>query len=251
MRLFFNKCRVTDPDEGRYVTEGSRRYRRPISRRSGSVQIAQTISHYGQGFSPARQNPAGDEVHYVVRGRGAAWIDGTRSALEQGTAVYTPAGSVCAFENAASECMEIVSVTCPEDDDTRIVDLDSDFPLKAQPNGPVRAIHERDSRSVATGDRQFKLLVDKDFGCKRITQFIGVIPQSRAEQHHHSYEEAIYILEGRGLVWSGEESCEFAPGTSIYLPVGAKHCLENPYPEPVRLLGVFYPSGSPAVNYRD
>ena len=89
------------------------------------------------------------------------------------------------------------------------------------------------------------------FCCDRITQFIGVIPQSRATQHHHSYEEAIYILEGRGLVWAGDESCEFGTGTSIYLPVGAKHCLENPYSAPVRLLGVFYPSGSPAVNYRD
>jgi mannose-6-phosphate isomerase-like protein (cupin superfamily) len=249
MRLFFNKCRVTDPDEGGYVTEGSRRYRRPISRRSGSVQIAQTISHYGQGSSPARQNPVGDEVHYVVRGRGAAWIDGTRSELEQGTAVYTPAGSVCAFENTASECMEIVSVTCPEDDEARMVE--ADFPVKAQRDGPVRTIHERDARSVVTGDRLFKLLVEKDFGCERITQFIGVIPRSRAAQHHHSYEEAIYILDGRGLVWSGDQSCEFVTGTSIYLPVGAKHSLENPYLEPVRLLGVFYPSGSPAVNYRD
>ena len=249
MKLFLNQCRVTDPDEGDYFTEGSRRYRRPISRRSGSVEIAQTISHYGRGSSRARQNPVGDEVHYVFRGCGAVWIDGTRSELEQGTAIYTPAGSVRVFENTASEGMEIVSVACPEDDGAQMVE--SDFLDRVQPAGPVRTMHERDATSVATGDRQFKLLVDRGFGCERITQFIGVIPRSRAAQHHHSYEEAIYILEGRGLVWAGDESCEFGTGTSIYLPVEAKHCLENPYSEPVRLLGVFYPSGSPAVNYRD
>ena len=115
----------------------------------------------------------------------------------------------------------------------------------------MRTIHERDVPSVPTGDRQFKLLVDRAFGCERVTQFIGVIPRSRTAQHHHPYEEAIYILEGCGLVWAGDESCEFVTGSSIYLPVGAKHSLENPHPEPVRLLGVFYPSGSPAANYRD
>jgi hypothetical protein len=29
------------------------------------------------------------------------------------------------------------------------------------------------------------------------------------------------------------------------------HFIENPGPQEVRLFGVFYPSGNPAVNYKD
>lgn len=32
---------------------------------------------------------------------------------------------------------------------------------------------------------------------------------------------------------------------------GVLHCLENPGPSPIRLLGVFYPSGSPGAAYED
>ena len=112
-------------------------------------------------------------------------------------------------------------------------------------------IHESERAAIPTGDRSFHLLVHKDLGCERVTQFLGVIPPSRAPFHYHTYEEAIYILQGSGIVWADDESCEFTAGTSIYLPPGQRHCLENPGPKEVRLLGVFYPSGSPAVNYKD
>jgi len=71
---------------------------------------------------------------------------------------------------------------------------------------------------------------------------------SRAPHHYHIYEEAMLILQGSGIVWADDENCEFGVGTSVYLPPGQRHCLENPGPDEVRLLGVFYPSGSPAVN---
>ena len=89
------------------------------------------------------------------------------------------------------------------------------------------------------------------FGCERLTRFPGVIPPSRTPFHYHIYEELMLILQGNGIVWADDESCEFTTGASIYLPPGQRHCLENPGPEEVRLLGVFYPSGSPAVNYKE
>lgn len=249
MRLFATGCRITDPDEGEVVEEGTRHFRRPVSRRTGAVHIAQTVSVYTLGQAPARVNPHSDEVHYVAAGNGWVRINGARYELNAGTAFYVPAGEVCATGNDDKAELLIVSVACPEDDGARVVD-DVAANVGAAGCGR-RVIHQQQARAIAAGDREFKLLVDKSFGCERVTQFIGVIPQSRAPQHHHTYEEAIYILEGRGFVHSGDESRPFAPGASIYLPVGAKHCLENPYPEPVRLLGVFYPSGSPAVSYRD
>jgi len=78
-----------------------------------------------------------------------------------------------------------------------------------------------------------------------------VIPPGTSPHHYHTYEEAIFILEGHGIVWCDGESCEFSAGTSIYLPIGQRHMLENTGDDNVRLLGVFYPSGSPATRYND
>jgi mannose-6-phosphate isomerase-like protein (cupin superfamily) len=69
--------------------------------------------------------------------------------------------------------------------------------------------------------------------------------------HHHTYEEAIYIIEGEGRVWTDGGSADFGPGASIYLPRGVSHSLENTGGVNIRLLGVFHPSGSPATRYDD
>jgi mannose-6-phosphate isomerase-like protein (cupin superfamily) len=273
MKLLVGGCRVTSRDEGKVLSEGTRRYRRPIARASGAQKITQTINHYATGQSPARINPLGEEVHYVASGHGFCHIARDPYALEAGTAIYVPSGLPFFFENTAAEDLTVVSVCCPEDIASYLAEEDQGLDggngkarmtkdemarlvsahvrdAIARPL-PRRMVHEREQEAIPTGNREFKLLIDKSFGCKRVTQFVGFIPQSRAPYHHHTYEEAIYILAGRGIVWVGDESCEFAPGTSIYLPVGVSHCLENPHPEPVRLLGVFYPSGSPAVRYDD
>jgi mannose-6-phosphate isomerase-like protein (cupin superfamily) len=250
MQLLAGGCRITHSGEGETFTEGTRRFYQPISRALGARQIAQTINRYAPGRSPARINPDGEEVHFVVSGRGRCAIAGHRYTLEAGTAIYVPAGAPCCFENQEAMEMVVVSVCCPEDNGSYTVENAAGETVASDP-APRRTVHERESKAIPTGERQFKLLIDKSFGCERVTQFIGFIPPSRAPFHHHTYEEAIYILAGRGVLWTGQESGEFSPGGSIYLPAGVSHCLENPYPEPVRLLGVFYPAGSPAARYDD
>ena len=228
-------------------SEGARRYRVPISREMGARDIAQTISVYAKGHAPARRNPAGEEVLYVARGSGACIIDGYRYTLEQGTGVYIPPGSAYSIENADAMELEIVSVCCPEDDSAEVgIEI---FTRELLDTKPLRTVRESDQKSIPTGDRTFKLLINHETGATRVTQFIGVIPPGRAPMHHHTYEEAIYILEGEGRVWTEEGSVEFNAGTSIYLPRGVTHCLENSGSRDIRLLGVFHPSGSPAARY--
>ena len=69
--------------------------------------------------------------------------------------------------------------------------------------------------------------------------------------HHHTYEEAIYIIEGRGVMWADGKEAPVAPGTCIYLPRQVKHTMKNFEEAPIRLMGVFHPSGSPATRYDD
>ena len=80
---------------------------------------------------------------------------------------------------------------------------------------------------------------------------VGSIPPGRAPDHFHEYEEVLCILSGRGRMWSGASSTEVAAGSCIYLPRRQTHCLENTGEGELRLLGVFYPAGSPAVSYSE
>lgn len=95
-----------------------------------------------------------------------------------------------------------------------------------------------------TGDRWYSELIQGE-----VTQFVGIIPPGRAPDHYHLYEEVIVILEGEGRMWAGDSSTPITKGSCIYLPRGQRHCVENSGAGDMRLLGVFYPAGSPAVRY--
>ena len=95
-----------------------------------------------------------------------------------------------------------------------------------------------------TGDRSYVELIQSE-----VTQFVGVIPPGRAPDHYHLYEEVLCILDGEGAMWAGTSSAPITTGSCIYLPRGQMHCVENKSSRDLRLLGVFYPAGSPAVRY--
>lgn len=233
-------------------SEGTRRYRIPISRAMGARDIAQSVSAYSEGFSTARRNPVGEEVIYVVNGTGICFVDGYSYELAPGTAVYIPPGSVYQIENLDERGrgvsdLEIVSVCCPEDEETETGIEPIVRP--AQDTKPFRTVRESEVDATSAGDRSFKLLVNQDIGARRVTQFVGTIPPGRAPLHHHTYEEAIYVIEGEGSLHTEDGSARFKSGSSIYLPRLVKHCLENTGSTNIRVLGVFHPSGSPAERY--
>ena len=228
--------------------EGTRSYRVPISRAMGARDIAQAVSGYSEGVSPARRNPIGEEVLYVTRGKGVCYIDGHSYALSEGDGVYIPPRSVYQVENRGLVELEIVSVCCPEDDAE--VGIGSSF-RAPQDTKPFRVVSESNQPAIPVADRTFKLLVNQDLGAQRVTQFVGVIPPGRAPMHYHTYEEAMYIMEGQGRVWTDERDASFTAGASIYLPRGVRHSVENTGQSNIRLLGVFHPSGSPAAAYDD
>jgi mannose-6-phosphate isomerase-like protein (cupin superfamily) len=97
---------------------------------------------------------------------------------------------------------------------------------------------------MPTADRWYRVLIDSE-----VTQFVGSIPPGRAPDHFHEYEEVLFILLGEGRLWAGEESTPISYGSCIYLPRKQVHCVENTGTGELRLLGVFYPAGSPAVRY--
>ncbi len=184
----------------------------------------------------------------MVEGEGVCYINGFAYPLAPGTGVFIPIGAEYSIENRGVTPLVIVSACCPEDPDRTIREESTVIPVGEQPK---LTIHEADRAKLpATTGREFCLMVDKELGCQQVTQFVGWIPPSSAPFHYHTYEEVVFILEGHGILHVEEDVCPFDPGSSIYLAVGSGIVFENPGPSPVRVLGVFYPSGSPAAAYQ-
>jgi mannose-6-phosphate isomerase-like protein (cupin superfamily) len=99
-------------------------------------------------------------------------------------------------------------------------------------------------------DRYFMLMIDPHHGSHYVTQFVGFIERSKAPMHTHTYEEVIYITGGHGVVHIPEGDFPISAGTSVYLAPGTPHCLENQGGEPMSLVGVFCPAGSPASRQK-
>jgi mannose-6-phosphate isomerase-like protein (cupin superfamily) len=109
----------------------------------------------------------------------------------------------------------------------------------------------RDCVAEVTGDRRFRVLFGPGDGGPDATQFVGEIPPGRAPEHRHPYDEVVLVLAGSGVVHLGDGARgdqPLRPGTCVHLPPGQPHCLENTGPEPLRVLGVFHPGGSPAAK---
>ena len=89
----------------------------------------------------------------------------------------------------------------------------------------------------------------RTLGCLDVTQFVGLIPPGRAPLHSHTYDEVVYVDRRRGRPPPRRARTRRSrPGSCIHLPPLQEHCLENTGPTPMRVLGVFHPSGEPGVE---
>jgi mannose-6-phosphate isomerase-like protein (cupin superfamily) len=148
------------------------------------------------------------------------------------------------IENREENVVRFVSSQCPEENGDTIAPLGQ--PMKTD---LIPVVKLSDRRALPTADRWYRVLVDDEIGSEQVTQFVGSIPPGRAPDHFHEYEEVLFILRGEGRMWAGETHTPIGPGSCIYLPRRQVHCVENTGSGELRLLGVFYPAGSPAVRY--
>jgi quercetin dioxygenase-like cupin family protein len=56
----------------------------------------------------------------------------------------------------------------------------------------------------------------------------------RLDAHVHSFEQSVFVLEGRVVLDTAEGSVELGPGDYGLVPVGVAHAARNPGPEPAR-----------------
>jgi mannose-6-phosphate isomerase-like protein (cupin superfamily) len=215
-----------------------------IGRAGGAEAISLRVLEFGPGMSPGLRNRESDEVIYVFEGECTVFIDGVAYEVGPETGIYLRPGQTLTVKNIGPDAVRMISSQCPEE----TVGIADDFvAASSSQSSPIVKLSDR--RALPTADRWYRVLVDDEVGSEQVTQFVGSIPPGRAPDHFHEYEEVLFILRGEGRMWAGETNTAIGVGSCIYLPKRQVHCVENTGDGELRLLGVFYPAGSPAVRY--
>jgi mannose-6-phosphate isomerase-like protein (cupin superfamily) len=228
-------CRVSRMNEGDPSVSGTLGIWNQIGKANGAEAISLRVLEFGPGTSPELGDAEHDEVLYLLEGNCTIVIDRNRYELQPETGVYVRPGRTWRVENSTPDVVRFVSSQCPQSAGSQ--------------NQAPPVVRLSDRRALPTADRWYRVLVDHEVGSEQVTQFVGSIPPGRAPDHFHEYEEVLFILRGEGRMWAGETNTPIAPGSCIYLPKRQVHCVENTGSGELRLLGVFYPAGSPAVRY--
>ena len=208
------------------MRHGTLKIRKQIGPETGAKAISLRILEFDPGLSPVLRNEETDEVLFSL-GSCTLFIDEVAYEVEPQSGVFIRAQQTFRVENRGTEPVSFVSSQCP-----------------STKTSPPPVVKLADQRVMPTADRWYRVLIDSE-----VTQFVGSIPPGRAPDHFHEYEEVLFILQGEGRAHVGSSSTPIESGSCVYLPRGQMHCVENTGTGELRLLGVFYPAGSPAVRY--
>ncbi len=241
-----NGCYVIRVPAAAMREHGSMRIYPVIGAADGAEQLSQYASIVATGLSPVMRYPGSDAVLFVRSGNGTVRIGGREFAVSSETGVCVKPGEAFQIANAGPEPVVMNISVCPHCEAPEILD---DMPDDFDTSVPDRVQGVDESKQEAMADRFFQVLIDDKAHGTPVTQFIGEIPRSRAAHHRHLYEETITILSGEGFMWTDQTKAHVGPGDTIFLPRKQAHSLECTSEDGMRLIGVFYPSMSPAINY--
>jgi mannose-6-phosphate isomerase-like protein (cupin superfamily) len=222
---------------------------RKVHLRDGGLEgLEQTVLECAPGTSTTRATGKAEEVLFVVAGEGELRLPGgERHPLEPETGVNLGPGQEYELRNETSDPMRMVSVQIrgpAASVDGAAADGGRGSPTRTI----VRRLADQEAQN-ATSEREFRIVADPSTGLRSATQFVGYVPTVRAPDHFHTYDEVIYVLEGKGAFHADGTSRPIGAGSCIELPARTVHCLENTGPAVMRLVAVFRPPGSPAAAY--
>lgn len=239
-------CYVCTIDKTGMRRRGAMRFCEAIGAGHGSRFLSQFYVEIDFGVSDVFRFGGSDVVVFVAAGAPSIEISGRKFATNPETGLFIRAGEAIRVENDARESARMLLTVCPQRSEPEWL---SSMPENFDASLPERVFGFDPSKREPMADRFYQVLIGEETGSREVTQFIGEIPRSRAAAHHHLYEEAIMILSGEGFMWTENARASVAPGDIIFLPHKQLHSLECVSPGGMRLMGAFYPAGSPAINY--
>lgn len=235
---------VMTPRAENDIATGNLRFQPVISKADGATKLSLHRLNVSTGTTPWLEYQGVDTVLYFVSGSGTVDIAGREFKVNKDAGIYVRPGE--AFRIITDGHMTVYATACPMLTNLTLSDEnDTEF----QTEFAERYVAFNQETANVMANRFYQELVDKKVGSNEVTQFIGQIPLSRAAMHRHLYEEAIVILTGYGKMWTGTKWAEVSTGDVLFLPHRQGHSLECTDEGGMILMGVFYPSGSPAINY--
>ncbi|MBN1443930.1 MAG: cupin domain-containing protein [Planctomycetes bacterium] len=71
-------------------------------------------------------------------------------------------------------------------------------------------------------------LIARDDGAPGFAmRLFEIDPGGTTPLHKHAQEHEVFIIEGAGTVWRGDEAVPVTPGTAIFVPPQETHCFTN------------------------
>ncbi len=239
-------CYVIRAPDASFQVRGCMRFYPVIGAADGAQQLSQILVLVETGRSPVLRYPDCDTLLFIRSGNGMVSIGDQEFAISAETGVCIRPGEAFQITNNDRTPLLMNVTVCPHCETPELLD---EMPPFFDISVPERVQGVDASKQEAMADRFFQVLIDDRSHGTPVTQFIGVIPQSRAAHHRHLYEETITILSGEGYMWTDETKAQVRAGDTIFLPRKQAHSLECTSPDGMRLVGLFYPSMSPAINY--
>jgi len=246
VRVLDGHCYVIRADATRPADAADWWCRTIVSTEMGAQHQAQFYAELKRGQSPVLASATGDVVLWTVAGAGQVEISGRSFPIARDTGVYVRSGEAFRLEQAGTETLAVHIHACPA---TPLLDTLDAMPDNFDATWPDRLAIVDESQRHAMGPRYFQLLVDKRIGSATATQFIGHIPQSKAEMHRHLYEEALVILSGDGVIWNDSARARVAAGDVIFFPRKHRHSLQCTATEGMNVVGLIHPGDNPGINY--
>jgi len=237
------RCFVVSPRVG---ADRSARYRLRtlVAPSLGAEHQSQFHLCLAHGGTPVLTAADADVILWVMSGSGTMEIGDRRFAITAPCGGYVRAGE--AFRLNAAEPLEAYVSACPA---VELLAECAEMPPRFDAAWPDRIVAIDEEERTAMGPRWFQMLVDKRIGSTTAAQFIGHIPQSRAEMHRHLYEEALIIVSGEGIIWNEASAARVAAGDVIFFPRKHLHSLECTVSQGMDVVGLIHPGDNPGVNY--
>jgi CDGSH-type Zn-finger protein/mannose-6-phosphate isomerase-like protein (cupin superfamily) len=239
-------CYVFSTARATLTACGAMRYCKVVTQALGALFQSQFYAEVAEGNSPIISADGRHTVLFVIHGEGDIEISGRRFAVEPLTGIYIRPGEAYRVHNGSAAPIKIFVSNGPGSEDLVLLDR---MPATFEAQYPDRLASIDPAQRHKMAERYYQMLVNREHGSTVVTQFIGNIPQSKAESHRHLYEEALIFLNGRGTVWTKRTKTHVAAGDVLFLPRKQVHSVQCTTPGGFDIVGVIYPGDNPAINY--
>lgn len=80
-------------------------------------------------------------------------------------------------------------------------------------------------------------LITKDDGAENFAmRCFEIAPRGQSAHHSHGWEHEVFVLDGQGIVFCGNEERRIGPGHAVFVPPDVPHHFKNTEDETLRFL---------------